>query len=1147
MGLSNETEAHQSDHVPTAMDKPNTRNQSPTDTSPPEIGPREELNEPFDIKTEQREASASDSDRRHTFLQTETKESTGPLFDDGIVEGDDFTEGLVQPSPGDNSIGEIGHENDEKASGIPQEAGNEDSLYSNDDYEPEIISHPVNAAGAPIETKEIEASKETQPQNGSSDIETEQFPQDNRAQPEERPAEIKEDHATKGGIFSVADPSNESAESSKKSSRDVQLDQLNSSESIDRHEEREVREQAESGAPFSSATPDEKTAKESIWPQPGESPPAFEDEPASYINVDNDPQSAHILPETQDNDCVRELSQPLPREEPFLVLENKVAASTDSAEDRNKVPFNDETTSGDWAKEMSQKPTSDETQQILQEHAFSQDVSGISTHPKPPEPQLTATTPPAAVENELEDAWAKAMGGGDAGLDDAWGAAFEDDEGFLEEEPPALPAGQMRTRNAKTANQYAPMSSAQVTTNNAPTSFEQPRETQTPGGGMKFFEDLPVSQPQKRKVRPTIPSAQPLHPPQSQTASTAPTPTQTQRSTSTPSTEGGMKFFEDFPVSQPSRRKPKQQYSPALASNQGMHTPGPPPGSQTQSSDNQGMPQLRQPERLDPFPPQPTVQPQQPSSLTRPPQAPSANQRYSPAPLAASRTNYSPAPAPQPGGTATPASQARPPSHVSPASHAHPASHAPPPNKRYSPAPPHLPSQRPSSPRSSGSAAQRSSPAPLAPEAQQRYSPAPAIPASDKPHPPLPSEVAQREQPSVQIPAASRSSGPTSASYSSIHRRRMPSLSETLTFAPPSDPTQATDPLQRWKGCPTIMWNATGTLSYHLPRRVPRYGGGQAAPTLKCSAGEVKLLKNKDLLPVDEALSSFPGPLNPSKPKGKKKEVSLWLSSRIESLQRDASTNQISMDVRIGERVMLWKLLHIMVEHDGNLSGNPSVDMAVRQLLSIGASRSQAKEQDQDAQALHSDAVSPGIINSIHSNLVAGERDKAIWIAADNRLWGYALLMASKASPSMWKQVIQEFVRKEVRSAGPEYQSLAALCQVFAGNSEESIDELVPVSARAGFQMMSTTDPSESKRKALEGLDKWQETLMLILCNRSSEDEKGLVALGRLLRDYGRIEAAHICFPLCTILRQIWWHRRPRSRFYVTCDRSIRCACQRHA
>ena len=109
------------------------------------------------------------------------------------------------------------------------------------------------------------------------------------------------------------------------------------------------------------------------------------------------------------------------------------------------------------------------------------------------------------------------------------------------------------------------------------------------------------------------------------------------------------------------------------------------------------------------------------------------------------------------------------------------------------------------------------------------------------------------------------------------------------------------------------------------------------------------------------------------------------------------------------------------------------------------------------------------------------------------------MIISSTMDRSISKQVVQEFVRREVRSKSANTESLAALYEIFAGNIEESIDELVPPSARAGLQLISKADGQGSTKNALEGLDKWRDTLGLVLSNRSSEDHQALFSLGHLL------------------------------------------------
>ena len=143
---------------------------------------------------------------------------------------------------------------------------------------------------------------------------------------------------------------------------------------------------------------------------------------------------------------------------------------------------------------------------------------------------------------------------------------------------------------------------------------------------------------------------------------------------------------------------------------------------------------------------------------------------------------------------------------------------------------------------------------------------------------------------------------------------------------------------------------------------------------------------------------------------------------------------------------------------------------------------------------------------------MVGDREKAAWAAVDKRLWGHAMLIANTVSPDLYKQVAQEFVRKEVNYQGYSNESVAALYKVLSGSHEECVDELVPVHARAGLQLMSTTTTGGPSKDALDGLDKWRETLCLILGNRSPDDARALIALGELLSNYERAEAAHICF-----------------------------------
>ena len=356
-------------------------------------------------------------------------------------------------------------------------------------------------------------------------------------------------------------------------------------------------------------------------------------------------------------------------------------------------------------------------------------------------------------------------------------------------------------------------------------------------------------------------------------------------------------------------------------------------------------------------------------------------------------------------------------------------------------------------------------------------------------------------------------------------RQRERTISKDLNYIQPSDGREM-DYLERWKGCPIISFGFGGTIVTSFPKQVPRYAAGQITPMIKCSPGEVKIQDGK-ILPLDEDVATFPGPL---RSKSKKKDVLDWLQRRIAHLE-SSGVSQINSATlpdprkRHEEKMLLWKIVRVLVEHDGVIDGNASIETTTRSILSpeltVGDTAS-LPPQSLNSPLLGisrtsglrsiSDPVKPETMEDLRKLLLHGERERAVWHAVDNRLWAHAMLLASTLEKKVWKQVSQEFVRQEVKTFGDNTESLAALYQIFAGNWDESMDELVPPSARAGLQMISKTATARPTKNALDGLDRWRETLTLILSNRSVDDGRALVSLGQLLAGYGRTEAAHICY-----------------------------------
>lgn len=389
-------------------------------------------------------------------------------------------------------------------------------------------------------------------------------------------------------------------------------------------------------------------------------------------------------------------------------------------------------------------------------------------------------------------------------------------------------------------------------------------------------------------------------------------------------------------------------------------------------------------------------------------------------------------------------------------------------------------------------------------------------------NPKLATTLIDRPASAYDLPSPKRATTEPARKFSLPHRR---GYSQDFDFMPPQDERVADD-LERWKGCPIFSWGAGGHVVTAFPKHVPFYGARQKAPMIKSSPGEVRLQNVKELLPADAILTTFPGPLK----KGKKKEVVAWLKNAVvllESQQLPPQHLQASQDIgtkRAEEKLLLWRVMLCLVEHDGVLEGTPAVQDAVRQVLQSQGDMSASipflqtplegprAPSSASSHPISADPVNPQAVALIREHLTKGDREKAAWMAVDERLWGHAMLISSTLSKDIWKQVIQEFVRKEVKSTGAGNEALAALYEVFASNWEESIDELVPASARAGFQMISTIDSAGPGKDATAGLNKWKETLLMVLSNRTPDDTQALLALGKLLAGYGRIEAAHICY-----------------------------------
>ncbi|KAI5298920.1 hypothetical protein KEM56_003661, partial [Ascosphaera pollenicola] len=392
-----------------------------------------------------------------------------------------------------------------------------------------------------------------------------------------------------------------------------------------------------------------------------------------------------------------------------------------------------------------------------------------------------------------------------------------------------------------------------------------------------------------------------------------------------------------------------------------------------------------------------------------------------------------------------------------------------------------------------GTASMSPPPLPMAHGSQTRMTPQP------RPAPPSRSMTQSSGQGTqAQALRASMQSPPRTAPSSSVALSSMlsPGTQQSngpasqLDFIAPTDGREL-DPLQRWKGCPIFKFGFNDTAISTFPKHVPRYASGHIVPRFMPTVGELRVRRASPLVSTDENLDKerrkFPGPL---RSKAKKKNVIAWLSSMIHIFECSEQTTVDESALEHEERLILWKLVRVLVEHDGLLSGNPSCEASIRSILSRPGQAQGLKE----AQCHEPKATNTGIPPEIMEDLMSGQREKAVWRAVDNKLWGHAMLLSSTLqNKTVWKQVASEFIRKEIMPFGESGKPLAAAYEVFAGNMEEAVDHLVPPSARAGLHMVSKDNVNSGvSGSGFEGLEKWRETVQIILSNRTPNDSFAL-------------------------------------------------------
>ncbi|BGP24993.1 COPII vesicle coat protein Sec16 [Rhodotorula toruloides] len=356
----------------------------------------------------------------------------------------------------------------------------------------------------------------------------------------------------------------------------------------------------------------------------------------------------------------------------------------------------------------------------------------------------------------------------------------------------------------------------------------------------------------------------------------------------------------------------------------------------------------------------------------------------------------------------------------------------------------------------------------------------------------------------------------------------------------------------------------------------PDFGGDSSNPygapstnSQLASPSVAHVRKLADIVPPPADGNAFPGPIfldggkaNAGK---KRKEALSWLAQRMGELEQEVSyargaapsvfeaTHADERRRKVESRLMLVKLVKVMVENEGKLTGSPKVDDAVRAIFTgeptnadPGAAALPTADQLVAASSrMTSNAstapfitygVSPADLDQMSEYLLRGERREAVRHALDHKMWAHAFIIASCVDTDCWKEVTIEFLRTELTPSaenpapGAEgREALRVAYGMFAGLGAESMHQFIPPQAlgsgtsalRNGAEFdngaaSTSHSPTSQERRSLapSTLAKWQETVGMIVANRTAGDSAALTSLGDGLAANGWTDAAHVCYLL---------------------------------
>ncbi|KAJ6496726.1 Sec23-binding domain of Sec16-domain-containing protein [Mycena vitilis] len=419
---------------------------------------------------------------------------------------------------------------------------------------------------------------------------------------------------------------------------------------------------------------------------------------------------------------------------------------------------------------------------------------------------------------------------------------------------------------------------------------------------------------------------------------------------------------------------------------------------------------------------------------------------------------------------------------------------------------------------------------------------------------------------------------------------------QATVYAPSPSLLGANDPLSRTSSRAPVFSFGFGGKFLTCFHGASMNTGFDVALSSRNSTG-VNIRQLNKIIPqsaLEVSSASFPGPLfsDPGTPttglvrttastqsKAKKTRLVKYLTDRAEEISQGIGyLHAGSAEGRQAEgKLVLVKLLKILVENDGRLSGTPQIDLAVRAALvpkldatngssdlpgnlqatgfsSIsdmtrpdpsGIPYPAAAASDLNEIPIATSTLRPSALDKIQDFLLRGERRKAYHYALDERLWAHAMVIASSIDRDAWKETVNEFLRTELgasrgmasgsgtdttQSPVNGREGLRVAYSLYSGQGSASVQELVPQNllsrATGRLQLQPPVShmtpmtpnfaaPALANNIPVQSLGDWADTAAMMLSNpMTSDTSAALTALGDQLLSHQWVEAAHACYLL---------------------------------